>query len=204
MSIDIADLSSTIVPKSDQLNAEQLLSGPVTVTVTDVRVGSGDEQPVTIHYEGENGRPYKPCKTCRKILIFAWGADGREWIGRSMTLYNETSVRFGGAEVGGIRISHLTDIAKDISVALTATRGKKSTHTIKRIDGGAVAKAQAERERLAAIQVAGFDAADKGMPALVTFWTALSKSDKAHFAAMKDSEWKPRAETADTTGRLAA
>jgi len=42
------------------------------------------------------------------------------------------------------------------------------------------------------------------MPALVTFWTALSKSDKAHFAAMKESEWKPRAETADTTGRLAA
>ena len=26
----------------------------------------------------------------------------------------------------------------------------------------------------------------------------------AHFAAMKESEWKPRAETADTTGRLAA
>lgn len=201
MSIDIADLSSTIVPRSDQLNAEQLLSGPMTVIVTDVRVGSSDEQPVTIHYEGEDGRPYRPCKTCRKILIFAWGPDGREWIGRSMTLYNETSVRFGGAEVGGIRISHLSDIAKDISVALTATRGKKSTHTIRRIDGSG--KARAERERLAAVEGAGFDAADKGMPALVAFWTALSKSDKAYFAATKEDVWKPRAEAAGEVGAAA-
>lgn len=196
MSIDITDLTSTIVPKSDQLNAEQLLTGPMTVTVTDVRVGSGDEQPVTIHYEGENGRPYRPCKTCRKILIFAWGKDGRDWIGRSMTLYNDTSVKFGGAEVGGIRISHMTDIDRDISVSLTATRGKKSAHTIKRIDGGVTLKAKAERERLAAIEGAGFDAADKGMPSLVAFWSALSKSDKAYFAATKEDEWKPRAEAA--------
>jgi hypothetical protein len=130
MSIDVSDLRATIVPKSDQLNAEQLLAGPMTVTVTDVRVG-GDDQPVIIHYSGDNGRPYKPCKTMRKVLIFAWGEDGRKWAGRSMTLYNDQAVRFGGMEVGGIRISHMTDIARDVQISLTATKGKKAQHVIK-------------------------------------------------------------------------
>src|SRR5271155_4876070 len=103
---DITDLRGTIIPKSDQINAEQLLSGDMTITVSDVRMGS-DDQPVIIHYEGDNGRPYKPAKTMRKVLIFAWGEDGRVWIGRSMTLYNDHAVRFGGMVVGGIGISHL-------------------------------------------------------------------------------------------------
>lgn len=126
---DVADLRSTIVPKSDQLNAEQLLGGDMTITVTDVRMGSED-QPVILHYTNDQGRPYKPCKTMRKLLIFAWGEDGRSWVGKSMTLYNDQAVRFGGMTVGGIRISHLSHIERDISVSLTATKGKKAQHTV--------------------------------------------------------------------------
>jgi hypothetical protein len=127
---DVSDLRSTIIPRSDQLNAEQLLTGDMTLTVTDVRIGS-DDQPVVIHYEGEDGRPFRPCKTVRKVLIFAWGEDGRNWIGKSMTVYNDPAVRFGGMDVGGIRISHLSDIEGEIKVSLTATKGKKALHTIK-------------------------------------------------------------------------
>lgn len=126
---DVTDLRSTIVPKSDQLNAEQLLAGDITITVTDVRMGSED-QPVILHYENDEGRPYKPCKTMRKLLIFAWGEDGRGWVGKSMTLYNDQAVRFGGMVVGGIRISHLSHIEREISLSLTATKGKKAQHTI--------------------------------------------------------------------------
>lgn len=126
---DVADLRSTIVPKSDQLNAEQLLGSDMTITVTDVRMGSED-QPVILHYTNDQGRPFKPCKTMRKLLIFAWGEDGRNWIGKSMTLYNDAEVRFGGMKVGGIRISHLSDIEREISVSLTATKGKKAMHTV--------------------------------------------------------------------------
>lgn len=133
MNASIEDLRATIIPKSDQLNAEQLLGGPMTVTVTDVTLGSGDEQPVVVHYQGENGRPFKPCKTMRKVLIHAWGADGRKWVGRSMTLYNDPAVKFGGEDVGGIRISHVTDIERDIKVSLTSTRGKKALYQIKRL-----------------------------------------------------------------------
>ena len=128
--IDVTDLRPTIVPKSDQLNAEQLLGGPMTITVTGVKVSSNPEQPVSVHYEGEQGRPFRPCKTMRKLLVFAWGPDGNEWAGRSMTVYNDPSVKFGGDEVGGIRISHLSHIPKAIEVSLTSTRGKKALYRV--------------------------------------------------------------------------
>lgn len=129
---DVSNLSDTIIPKSDQLNAEQLLGGPLTITVTGVRRGA-DDQPVVLDYENDNGRPYKPCKTCRKILIFAWGDDGREWVGRSMTLYNDPAVKFGGVKVGGIRISHMSHIDREIGISLTATKGKKEPVVIKKM-----------------------------------------------------------------------
>lgn len=131
MSIDIRDLSRTIIPKSDQLNSEQLLTGPMTVTITDVSASGSAEQPVTVHYAGEDGRPYRPCKTMRRLMIFAWGADGNAWIGKSMTLYHDPSIKWGGEAVGGIRISHMSDIPKDISVKLTLTRSKKTVHDVK-------------------------------------------------------------------------
>lgn len=129
---DISNLKDTIIPKSDQLNGEQLLSGAITVQVFAVSRGTPD-QPLTINYAGDSGRPYKPCKTMRKVLIFAWGEDGAQWIGRSMTLFCDPSVKFGGVAVGGIRISHLSHIERDISLSLTATKGRKDQHTIKRL-----------------------------------------------------------------------
>jgi hypothetical protein len=146
---NVTDLRSTIVPKSDQINAEQLLTGPLTVVVTDVRVSDSPEQPVTIHYAGDDGRPYKPCKTMRKLMVFAWGQDGSTWAGKSMTLYNDASVRFGGSVVGGIRISHLSHIERDISISLTATKGKKALHTIKLLKTQPAAKTAAFNARTA-------------------------------------------------------
>ena len=132
MNATVEDLRSTIVPRSDQLNSEQLMFGAIDITVTRVEAKAG-EQPVTIHYEGEAGRPYKPCLTMRKVLVHAWGENGNNWVGRSMRLYCDPAVRFGKDEVGGIRISHLTDIPRDIRVSLTATKGKKALHEIKRM-----------------------------------------------------------------------
>lgn len=126
----ILDLRGTIIPKSDQLNADQLIGGPMTLTVTRVSA-SGGEQPVTINYEGDNGRPYKPCLTMRKVLVLAWGHDGNQWPGKSLRVYNDPDVRFGKDTVGGVRISHLSDIPGDISVRLAATKGKKALYEIK-------------------------------------------------------------------------
>jgi hypothetical protein len=121
-------MSQTIVPKSDQVNAEDLLSGPRTVTVTEVRHGSA-EQPVDI-FLAEFDRPFKPCKTCRRVLVTAWGANAATYVGRRMTIYRDPTVKYGGQDVGGIRISHLSHIAKRMTVALTVTRGKRAPYVV--------------------------------------------------------------------------
>lgn len=126
------DISHTIVSKSDQLNADQLLGGPITITVSAIRIAEGD-QPVVIQYHNDNGRPYKPCLSMRKILAFAWGTDASQWVGRSITLYNDPEVMFGGKKVGGIRISHLSHIKGDITASITVARGKKREMTIKKL-----------------------------------------------------------------------
>lgn len=119
------DITETIAPKSDQLNAEDLLTGPRTFTVEKVTKGSV-EQPVEIHLAGLPGRPFKPSKTVRRILVAAWGAEASAYVGRRMRLYRDASVRFGGMDVGGIRVSHLSDIPAKVQVALTVTRGRRA------------------------------------------------------------------------------
>jgi len=132
---DVIDISHTIVPKSDQLNADQLVSGPLTITVTKVTAKETNvEQPVSLFYEGDKGRPYKPCLTMRKLLAFAWSPNAATWIGRAMTLYHEPTVKWGGEEVGGVRISHLSDIKGNIKVSLVSTRGKKEQVSVLRMD----------------------------------------------------------------------
>ena len=132
----MTDLSDTITPNSQQLNADDLLTGPRTITITGV-AGSGDpQQPISINFEGDHGKPYKPCKSMRRVMVAAWGKDGKAYAGRSLTLYCDPKVKFGGIEVGGIRISHMSDISEPkITMALTASKAKRAPFTVQRIDG---------------------------------------------------------------------
>jgi hypothetical protein len=124
------DLTDSIAPRSDQLNAEDLLSGPRTFTIVEVRQGASAEQPVDVVLAEFPGRAFRPSKTVRRILVAAWGPEASVYTGRRMTLYRDPEVRFGGSEVGGIRVSHLSHIAKPLSVALTVTRGKRAAHRV--------------------------------------------------------------------------
>ncbi len=124
------DISATIAPKSDQLNAEDLLSGPRTVTIAEVSAGSSPEQPVDIATAEFPGRPYKPCKSMRRILVAAWGPDASAYVGRRITLFCDPNITFGREKVGGIRIKALSDIPKRLEVALTVTRGKRAPFVV--------------------------------------------------------------------------
>jgi hypothetical protein len=127
----MSDLSLTVTPKSDQLNADSLIAGPMTIKIEKVEVRLGEkEQPVTIHYEGQNGAPYKPCKSMRRVMVSAWGTDGKLYAGRSMTLFCDPSVKWGGMEVGGIRISHMSHIERTLSIALTASKGSRKPYIV--------------------------------------------------------------------------
>jgi hypothetical protein len=135
------DMLSTIVPKSDQLNADDLLSGQtIAIKITKVSIHSG-EQPVAISFENDNGKPWKPCKSMCRVLVNVWGKDANQYIGRSLMLYCDPSVKFGGLAVGGIRISHMSHIAEPVTMALTATKGNKKPFTVKPLAGVAEPKA---------------------------------------------------------------
>ena len=123
----MVDMSNFIAAKSDQLNADDLMDRPTTITITKVTAAPDSaDQPVSVHYEGGEGRPFKPCKTCRRIMVGIWGADASKYVGRSMTLYRDPDVQFGGMKVGGIRISHMSGIDAEKTVALLVTRGRKA------------------------------------------------------------------------------
>jgi hypothetical protein len=123
------DISSTTAPDSTQVNADDLIGGPVTVTITGVRKGTPD-QPVNIDLAEFPDRAYRPGKSMRRLLVAAWGPEASEYVGRRMTMYRDASISFGRDVVGGIRLSHLSHIDKPLTVALTVTRGKRSPFTV--------------------------------------------------------------------------
>jgi hypothetical protein len=145
------DMTATIAPKSDQLNADDLISGPITVTVAEVAAGS-PEQPVDVRLVEYPGRAYRPSKSMRRILVSAWGPEASAYTGRRITLYRNPEIMFGRDKVGGIEISHLSDIEKPLTVALTATRGRRKNFTVQPLPD-----APAPRDWAAEISLAGKD-----------------------------------------------
>ena len=129
----MTDLSATVIPKSDQLNADSLISGPVTIKITKVLVDATLPQPVVINFDGDAGRPYKPCKSMRRVMCKVWGNESANYVGRSMTLFCDPEVSFGGMAVGGIRISHMSHIERDVTMALTASQKTRKPYTVKRL-----------------------------------------------------------------------
>lgn len=123
------DMTSTIEPRSDQLNADDLMTGPRTFTITDVTAGTA-EQPVDVHLAEYPERPWKPSKSMRRVLVAAWGPDTTAYVGRRVTLYRDPSIRFGKDEVGGIRVSHLSHLPKPLRLALTVKRGQRAPFTV--------------------------------------------------------------------------
>jgi hypothetical protein len=124
------DMTAVIVPKSDQINADDLIAGPVTITINDVQIRGGQEQPVSIFFAGSE-KAFRPCKSMSRVLVAAWGADAKQYVGRSLTLYRDPTVKWGGLEVGGIRISHMTHLESPMTMALTATKGSRKPYTVR-------------------------------------------------------------------------
>jgi hypothetical protein len=124
------DMSQVIIPKSDQWNADDFIAGPQTFTIREVRINAGSEQPVNIVLEGTE-KFYRPCKSMSRVLVGAWGADASKYVGRSLTLYRDPEVKWGGLAVGGIRISHMSDLDSEKTMVLTATKGSRKPFKIK-------------------------------------------------------------------------
>jgi hypothetical protein len=117
------DISHALAPKSDQLDAVDLLGSPPQVfTITDVSEGNA-EQPVNIRL-AEFPRVWRPSKGMLRVLAGCWGKETQAWVGRRVELYCDPDVMFGPDRVGGVRISRLSHIDGRKSVPMIIKRGK--------------------------------------------------------------------------------
>jgi hypothetical protein len=126
----MTDIRETLEAKSDQLNAVDIMGFEPVIKITKVEVKKG-EQPVSIYFEGDNNRPWKPSKGMRRILAAAWGFDSDKWKGKKAKIFFEPSVMYAGKEIGGIRVKALSDIPEEgITCALTISRQKREPYKI--------------------------------------------------------------------------
>lgn len=135
------DFTAALAPKSDQINAQDLLGGDMTITIAGVKVTPGTEQPVSISLQGHN-KVWRPCKTTGRILMAAWGADTSKYAGRSVQLYLDPKVKWGGLEVGGIRIRALSHISEEMRIVLAESKQVRKPVTIKPLTMQAATKPQ--------------------------------------------------------------
>lgn len=106
----MANVSQAMKAKSDQLNYIDIGEGEILITIENVQVTNSDQQPVFVFYQGCNNRPYKPSKGMIRLMAGAWGEESDAWIGKSLKLFGDATVRFGKGEVGGLRIRSMSDI----------------------------------------------------------------------------------------------
>jgi hypothetical protein len=122
------DLTESIAPKSDQLDAIDLLAGPRTFTIERV-TANNSEQPFNFHLR-EFPRVWRPGKSMRRVIVKAWGPHADNYVGKRVTLYCDETVRFGNDVTGGTRISHMSGIDKRLTIPLIVKRGKSAMYTV--------------------------------------------------------------------------
>lgn len=191
------DMSATIVAKSDQINAADLIGEPRTVTVREVRIKAGDDQPVSILIEGDQ-KAFRPCKGVRRLLVRVWGPDANKYIGQSMTLFCDPTVTWAGKPEGGIRVSHMTGLDEKIVEFMRTSREKTKPYTVEplsvapKIDGAKEAADKIIANIGRAPDADKLDAYLDGKPAeIIDGWRA----DRPELAAAVDAAAEQRRAT---------
>lgn len=201
----MSTLSEALAPRSDQLNADDLIPGPRVLKITGGRVAKdGRQTRIILSFEGDQGKPFKPCKTMGRAMVILWKLTDEGFEeqvkGKAIRIYRDAEVTFGDqGQVGGIRISHASHIEKVTAIKLTVSQGKKAVFTFHPLVTDASTKPQktatewaddhlgfvtgaASLERLAEVQNAGA----KAMAKIATSDTALHDRVTAAYAKRLD------------------
>jgi hypothetical protein len=170
------DISETLAPKSDQLDAVDLLGKPPRVfTITKVSKGNA-EQPVEVHF-AEFPRVWRPGKSMRRVLAACWGADASLWVGRRVELFCDEAVMFGGEMVGGTRISRLSHISDPRSVPIIIKKGRSGGYKVAPLPDEAAAPTSAVSPEVAALRAEWKDADPERRKAIEAEVSALTGTE---------------------------
>lgn len=127
MSISREDFASTTQAKSDQMNAVDLVGGPVAYRITGIKMTGAPDQPVSISVDGHR-QPWKPSKTFRRVLLLLWpDTSPDDWVGRDVVLWCDPEIKWAGEKVGGIAISHASHINERKVFSLSESKSKRKT-----------------------------------------------------------------------------
>lgn len=128
------DLSKALAPKSDQLDAADLIGKPPQVfTITAVSENGSElaeQQPVNIKL-AEFPRVWRPSKGMLRVLADNWGREVQVWVGRQVELYGDPDVYFGKEKRGGTRISRLSHITSAKTTLVNPRGGRNAYWTVK-------------------------------------------------------------------------
>jgi hypothetical protein len=129
------DLSDALAPKSDQLDAADLIGSPPQIfTITAVREGAprakGEPKTVDITL-AEFPRVWRPSKGMLRVLADNYTKDVSKWVGKRVELYGDPDVYFGKERTGGTRISRLSHIDGPRTTRINPRGGKDATWTVR-------------------------------------------------------------------------
>jgi len=160
--------AESLMAKSDQINAADLMGGPITIQIAGLKVKNSEVQKWTMRLDG-NDKFYRPCLGMRRLIAEVWGGP-KNYAGGSMTLFREGDTVYGGKEVGGIRISHMTGIDAPVEITVPIRRGVMRTYVVKPLKVAAPTPPPATAPDNA-FNLA-HDAASKGTAAFTAWWNS--------------------------------
>lgn len=146
---DVIDISDTITSNSDRLTADDLLGGPVIVTIASVKkvITVKDSLVIEILGKYRTFKPFKPCLSMRRVLREVWGV--AKFKSRKLKLYRDPNVSFEKQKkIGGVRIAEMSHIDRDITIMLPQGRGRRSPYTVRPLKENAPAVATEQDQRL--------------------------------------------------------
>ena len=204
------DIDAVTASTADQLCGDDLLSGSRDIRINAVSSFADDKGKLraTLRYDGDNGKPFIPAKTCARIMVALWGKHTSAWVGKTLTVYRDPEVMFGGAKIGGVRISHASDINETLKIMLATKRGKKDTFIVKPL---ATQQRQApppaptpepEHDATTGEITAPADAAADYVA--TTLLKIAATTDRADLAALQQASARASAKLSDTRPELSA
>lgn len=165
----MSEMLETITPKADQLNFDDFIGREnLLIKITKVTISKSD-QPVSIFFENDNGKPYKPSKGMRRIIIECWGDKKENYIGRSLKLFGNPKVKWAGKEAGGIQIAELSNLDATKTINLTVAKGKREPFTVNPLKVSALDE----------LKSSGLLSAKNGMEAFTVWGKGLTAEQKA-------------------------
>lgn len=180
-----------IEPKSDQMNADDLIGSNRIIKITRVVVTDAAQQACSVFFEGDNGKPWKPCKGSGRVLVHAWGEDPKNYVGKFVELYRDPEAIYAGKKVGGIRVRAMSDIEADFEFTETVSKSVRKPIKILKLTPPKQAP-QASPE----VVKAGDDAAKQGSEIYVR-WRDSLQAETRETIRPYNSAWSKTAKEAD-------